>query len=58
MNFICILMLSLKERFGLLKQVLGKTTVLADMDIMNYITAHTPQKYKPNPIGVADGTQG
>lgn len=51
-------MLSLKERFGLLKQVLGKTTVLADMDIMNYITAHTPQKYKPNPIGVADGTQG
>lgn len=48
----------IEKRFGHLKQVLGKTTVLSDMDIMNHITARTPQKYKPNPIGVADETQG
>lgn len=58
MNFICIVMLSLKEMFGHLKQELGKTTALGDMDIMNHLTAHTPLNYMPDPIGVAEGTQG
>lgn len=51
--FYYLKILPLKGMFGHEKQILSKTTELADMDMSNHVTACIPLKYNPTTTAAA-----